>query len=120
MDLLFEKRRLLDTMSAKPKDKHRAVDHYGNHCDQHSNHTHSERCHNGQKSHAHSEMMKADPTRGSKPLGGGFKPVYLNGSTQPCFCSACIGAMATAYSSVSGRGEEGSEMFIHGQLRGGG
>ncbi|KAL5503631.1 hypothetical protein EMCRGX_G010609 [Ephydatia muelleri] len=101
MDLLFEKRRLLDTMSAKPKDKHRAVDHYGNHCDQHCNHTHSERCHNGQKSHAHSEMMKADPTRGSKPLGGGFKPVYLNGSTQPCFCSACIGAMATAYSSDS-------------------
>ena len=115
MDLLFEKRRLLDTMSAKPKDKHRAVDHHGNHSDHHGshsdhthcNHTHTERCHNGQKSHAHSEMMK-DERRGGKPLGG-FKPVYLNGCTQPCYCSACIGAMATAYSSVSGRGEEGSD-----------
>ena len=124
MDLLFEKRRLLDTMSARPRDKHRGplVDHYTNHSDhhgnhsehhQHRNHTYTEqKCPGDQRCHGRSEDI-VEHSRTTKPPGaqtkhpvpgggGGFKPVYLNGCTQPCYCSACIGAMAASYCCVSG------------------
>ncbi len=38
-----------------------------------------------------------------KPPPAEFKPVYLSNSTQPCQCSACVGAVAASIQPVSAR-----------------
>ena len=40
----------------------------------------------------------------SEPVGPGFTPVYLSNSSQPCQCSACVGAMAASITKVRRRG----------------
>ena len=35
-----------------------------------------------------------------EPVGPGFTPVYLANSSQPCQCSACVGAMAANITKV--------------------
>ena len=59
------------------------------------------------------------PDSGSKEKAGdgeevkkSFKPLYQSPRTQPCQCSACIGAVATVICPVSGSGRNYASMVI--------
>ena len=47
-----------------------------------------------------SNGIKAQVQGFPESVGPGFTPVYLANSTQPCQCSACVGAMAANITKV--------------------